>query len=447
MKVRRYIHQRLAIKQRLLTLLILSVLICLAVISRLYPIQVDLTANASNTISVVSEKILSTLADDVSVTVYTKSVRLKKQITQLLGQYLHFKKNINVNFIDPGSVLDKARALSVGSEGMIIIGYQGREEKIKFFDEFSFSNALLQLTNTNERWVTFITGHGERSPTGKANFDFSVFSKQLLAHKIKTRSLNLAQLSAIPDNSSLLVLASPMTPLLLGELKIIDDYIKKGGNLLLLTDPSTKHLQKIEQKLGIKKRAGTIVDSSSGLYGIDDPTFVLVSEYKRHPILLNFSNITVFPVTAALEFDEKNEFKAQPLLTSVLRSWTETGEIVGKVRFDKESEEKEGPLNFAYALTRNIADKKQQRVVVIGDGDFLSNTFLGNVGNSDLGGRIINWLIGDDQLIEIPIKLTTGKSLKLSKSSIAVIGFGVLIILPLLFFITGIVIWRKRKRR
>ena len=447
MKISSHIHQRILVKNWLITLLIVALLISLAWLSRLYSTQVDLTANASNTLSDASQKILTALPESITVTAYIKEPHLQKQIAQLLNRYRRFKQNIDFNFINPDSVPEKTRELNIGPNGAIVVEYQGRTEKLMFLDESSLSNALLQLANTNERWVTFITGHGERSPAGRANFDLGLFGKQLERHKIKAQTINLAQLSAIPDNSSLLILASPAVALLPGELSIISDYIEQGGNLLLLTDPDNSHLSSIEQQLGIYKLPGTIVDTSSGLYGIDDPTFVLVSEYTRHPVTANFSSITVFPVTAALESDEESDFKTEAILSSVLRSWTETGKITGKVRFDPDSKEREGPLTIAYALTRDFSDKSQQRIVVIGDGDFLSNAYLGNVGNSELGFRLINWLTHDDQFIEIPAKISTGKSLELSRTAIAIIGIGFLFILPFILLLTGFIIWRRRKRR
>ena len=425
----------------------MALLIGLAWLSRLYSAQIDLTANANNTLSEASQKILTTLPEPITITAYIKEPHLQKQIAQLLNRYRRFKENLDYSFINPDSVPEKTRELNIGPQGAIVIEYQGRSEKLMFLDESSLSNALLQLANTNERWITFITGHGERSPAGKANFDLGLFGKQLKRHKIKAQTINLAQLSAIPDNSSLLVLASPFVALLSGELSIISDYIEQGGNLLLLTDPDNPHLSTIEQQLGIYKLPGTIVDTSSGLYGIDDPTFVLVSEYTRHPVTVNFSSITVFPVAAALESDEESEFKTEAIVSSVLPSWTETGKISGKIRFDPDTKEREGPLTIAYALTRDFSDKNQQRIVVMGDGDFLPNTYLGNVGNSELGFRLINWLTHDDQFIEIPAKISAGKSLELSKTSIAVIGFGFLFVLPFILLMTGFIIWRKRKRR
>jgi len=447
MIINQHIHQRIRLKNGLLTLAILSTILCLAWLSRSYTAEIDLTANNSNTLSAASQKILATLADPVSVSAYIKEPTLQQQLAKLLNRYQRFKSNISVKFIDPTTVPEKARELNIGPQGAIIVEYQERTEKLTYLDESTLSNALLQLANTGDRWITFLTGHGERSPSGNANFDLGLFANQLERRHIKVQTINLAQHSSIPDNSSLLVLASPAVPLLAGELNIISDYIEQGGNLLLLTDPNNHQLNSIEQLIGLNKLSGTIVDSSSGLYGIDDPSFVLISEYSRHPITINFNSMTVFPITAAFEINQESEFNTEVLLSSVASSWTETDNIAGKIQFNVDSEEQQGPLAIAYALTQDFTDKKQQRIVAIGDTDFLSNSYLGNVGNSELGFRLINWLTHDDQFIEIPAKIVAGKSLQLSKLSIAAIGFGFLLILPLLLVLTGFIIWRNRKRR
>jgi ABC-type uncharacterized transport system involved in gliding motility auxiliary subunit len=88
-----------------------------------------------------------------------------------------------------------------------------------------------------------------------------------------------------------------------------------------------------------------------------------------------------------------------------------------------------------------------QRVVVIGDGDFLSNTYLGNAGNLGLGLNIVQWLSHDDASLDISIKSAPDTSLVLGKVAQAVIGLGFLFGLPVLLLVTGILIWLLRRRR
>ena len=81
-------------------------------------------------------------------------------------------------------------------------------------------------------------------------------------------------------------------------------------------------------------------------------SFVLASDYIRHPVTQGFQTITVYPVAAALEIGEETDFQPVALLKSASQSWTETGPIAGKILFDADGDEKQGPLAFAYALTR-----------------------------------------------------------------------------------------------
>lgn len=448
MKLSPRIHQQMRLKNALVTALLLCLLGTLAWLSTRYSVQTDITNNASNTLSQASQKLLASLPDKVLITAYIKKGQpIRTQIAQLVDRYSRYKANLTLTFTDPDSQPEKTRELNIGPEGVILVEYQGRAEKLTVIDESSLTNALLQLANANERWVTFLTGHGERSPEAQANFDLGQFGKELARRKINAQTLNLATLPAIPDNSALLVIAAPTVPLLAGEINIIKRYIQRGGNLLLLTDPDNKQLTVLQKLLGIKQLQGVIVDDSAKLYGINDPSFVLASEYTQHPITRGFQTITLYPVVATLEIDGKSDFTSAVLLSSTLKSWTETGAIEGKIRFDANSQEKQGPLAFAYALTRNIDKKTQQRIVIIGDGDFLSNAYIGNVGNLDMGLRMVLWLIHEDRFIDIPAKTATDKSLQLTQTAIAVIGFGFLIIIPILLIGTGFIIWRKRKQR
>ena len=91
-------------------------------------------------------------------------------------------------------------------------------------------------------------------------------------------------------------------------------------------------------------------------------------------------------------------------------------------------------------------DGGEQRVAVIGDGDFLSNAYLGNGGNLTLGMNLINWLSHDDRFIDIPVKTAPDRNLSFSPLAQGLIGFGWLVLLPLGLAATGAVIWWRRRR-
>ncbi|MCZ6577022.1 MAG: ABC transporter, partial [Gammaproteobacteria bacterium] len=89
---------------------------------------------------------------------------------------------------------------------------------------------------------------------------------------------------------------------------------------------------------------------------------------------------------------------------------------------------------------------REQRVIVVGDGDFLSNTFLGNGVNLELGMSVANWVSQDDDYVNIPVRVNPDRSIALTDTSRVFIGAGFLFVLPLLLAASGTLIWLRRRR-
>jgi hypothetical protein len=172
----------------------------------------------------------------------------------------------------------------------------------------------------------------------------------------------------------------------------------------------------------------------------------VVSHYPDHPATQHFDRVTLYPYSAALEGVDGSDWQLTSLLQTGARSWNETGPIRGKVTLDRQQGERLGPLTIGLALQRQ-RQSGEQRVLVVGDGDFLANSYLGNGGNLDLGLNLIRWLSGDDELIGIPARTSRDLNLRLSRTAGLSIGFGFLLLLPLLLFLTGLLIWWRRRRR
>jgi len=126
------------------------------------------------------------------------------------------------------------------------------------------------------------------------------------------------------------------------------------------------------------------------------------------------------------------------------RGWVETGKLDGSIAFDK-ARDVPGPVNIAVALERNI-NERTQRVVVVGNGSFLANTFLGNGGNLDLGVNMVNWLAGDESLITLQPRPSLDSGLDLSRNAQYIILIGFLVLLPIVFISMGMLIWWRRRK-
>ncbi|MEZ5574324.1 MAG: hypothetical protein R3F44_01265 [Candidatus Competibacteraceae bacterium] len=127
------------------------------------------------------------------------------------------------------------------------------------------------------------------------------------------------------------------------------------------------------------------------------------------------------------------------------------------MQYDPDTVERPGPLTVGVGSARpgpsvaGAADTQaaasQQRVVVIGDGDFLSNTYLGNGGNLQLGLNIMNWLALDDTLIVLRPSVAPDIHLDLSDGALALIAAIFLLVLPTTLLVSGWLIRFRRRRR
>lgn len=444
MQVTKKTHLQIRLQNIFFVTVFLVFIAMLAWLGERYNVSSDWTKNSRNTLSDSSIALLEKIDGPISITSF---IRRNEQIENFVQRYQHYKKDISLNFIDPDIEPQLARENGVRVKGELVLRYGERRENLQTLSEQAMTNALQRLARNADRFIVFLEGHGERSPRGRANHDLSDWTTQLESRGINTQTINLGVTQLIPDNASALVIASPQVDLLPGESSIISDYLSKGGNLLWLSDPGEAHgLGVLAEQLGIEFHPGMVVDPTTQRLGLNDPRITIIAEYGTQAVTNNFSNLTLFPQASAIELIEGSEWQADPFLITAPDSWSETGELQGELALDA-GEDIPGPLNIGVILTRNSTAETplEQRVIVIGDGDFLSNQYLGNAGNQELGLNLANWLSRDDAFINIPAKTSTDLSLEFSPSTAGIIGL-IFILLPLLLLATGFIIWQRRRR-
>ncbi|MGD2083876.1 MAG: GldG family protein [Chromatiales bacterium] len=413
-----------------------------------YQVQWDWTAGGRNSLSEASRRVMERLEAPLTITAFApENPVLRQQITRLIDRYRRAAPELRFSFVDPQTEPQRVRELGIEIAGELLLEYGGRRERLDRLSEESLTNAIQRLALRGERWIAYLRGHGERDLEGRANHDLGDFGMELERKGFEIQPLDLAASPTVPDNTALLLVAGPQVALLPGEWALISDYLERGGNLLWLTDPdSPVDPARLRALLGVRALPGVVVDLNAAALGIREPGVALVTEYPRHPATAGLERLTLFPRASALEIDPPDGWEASALLPTLERTWNETGGLEGAPGIDPDLGERAGPLVIGYALERK-ADETAQRALVLGDGDFLSNAFLGNVGNLDLGLNLVRWVAGEDQLLDIPAKTARDLDLQLSRIALAVIGFGFLLVLPLGFAAAGATVWWRRRRR
>ena len=443
---------QLQIQKIIFVILVLAIAGLLAWFSQNNNFQFDWTANKRNTLSQSSIDLLKAMPEPITVNVYVQdNVTVKTAIEEIFSRYQREKDSFKYKVINPDLDIEMAKQDNITQYGQIIIKYNGRMENISSLSEQSITSALLRLSRSDDAKLVFLSGHGERSPTGTDNSSYNKFSSQLGNKGVSVTTTNLLE-SGIDADTTTLVIAAPQNPLLPGELAHIKEHIENGKNLLWMMDPGNMQgLDELASILGIKFHDGIIVDNNINLretLGIQHPAVIPVLDYHPHAITKNLNYNTLFPISRGINSTDSKQWRSSIIAQSLPQSWLETSALENGIVFDTSSGDIAGPIPIIMALERNLAtEKTAQRIVITGDSDFLANNYIGVGVNLKLGINIVNWLTKHDDLIAIDPKGSSDMQLQLTDNTILLVGLGFLIILPAGLITTGFLIWFKRRRQ
>ena len=456
MKTNRKLRFQLFMQNSLFVVLFLILVFLLGFLSYRYHASQDVTQGNRNTLTEGSANVLKQMEGPINITAYVvKDNDVRKYINKFVERYQRVKPDIHLSFVSPTEEPKATQEAGVKSEMELVVEYNQRTEHIvppQAFIEQDMTNLLVRLSRSNQNAIMFLDGHGERSLIGVKNHDLGDFGRHLEKKGFKLSNPDLLLAQEVPSNGAMLVIASPEVDVTEVETQKIKQYLEKGGNLLwLIDDEINLHgLQPIAEYLGLQLTPGMVVDLSATRYGADAKV-AFANQYGEHAITKNFMLRTLFPEARMIHAEDsyENGWRVSNLVEVAPNGWLETGKVDGNVSFDSKKD-LPGPINVAVALERKYGEKGQ-RVVVVGNGNFLANTFLSNGGNLDLGLNIINWLAGDDRLITIQPKPLKDVNVVIPAEGWAnllaqfvFIGFSR--ILPLVLIVIGVVIWWRRRK-
>lgn len=441
---------QLRIQSGIFVVLLALVTALVAYLAYQYRYEKDVTRAARNTLSAATLGALQQMQGPLRVTAYavrqdTGGSNVHRMIEERVRNYQRAKRDLELRLVDPREQPKAAAEAGLRSPNTLVIEYQRRSEQIALsdFNEQNFANGLQRLLRGANSLVLWLDGHGARKLDGVANHDLGSFGQQLREKGFSTSSINLGLAQEVPANAALLVVTHPQVELQAGEVDKLLSYVDRGGNLLWLIDTEPlRGLQPLAEKLGLVLTPGTVIDPAlpprSG-----PPVFAVAANYARHPVAGTLQYNTLFPHSRQIGADDGSGWRVTPLIDVAPRGWVETGKLDAKSTFDK-SRDFPGPVNIAAALERTVGDR-EQRIVVVGTGHFLSNSFIGNGGNLALGVSMMNWLAGEDALVTIDPRPAADTQLEVSTLQLYVIAVIVLLALPLLFALTGTVVWWRRR--
>jgi ABC-type uncharacterized transport system involved in gliding motility auxiliary subunit len=183
---------------------------------------------------------------------------------------------------------------------------------------------------------------------------------------------------------------------------------------------------------------------------------VAVTAYERNPITTTLS-MTFYPGIRPLQaVQPASDINVVPLFSSSRDSYTRAVEPVG-VREVGNTERSSararapepGPRLLAVAaegkLPASPSDAPKLRAVVIGDGDFASNSFLPYLANGDFAMAAVRWLVREERSTAVATRIPVPPMILLSSAQTKAIFLIVEVLLPLVVIALGVAVWWRRR--
>lgn len=357
-----------------------------------------------------------------------------------------------------------------GGRMVLELNYKGKKTFLRMYDdqevwpsEAQFSSALKRLMlPTSIPRAGFLQGHLERDPNSRGERGYSIVTtiKSVRFALINNGYdiLTIEDGQEIPQDLDVLVIADPKEALGEASLAKVRHYIDGGGNLLITTEPGKQPvMEPLLKPLGITMPEGKVVAINKDMVpdlvpaGLTKPAGNLsqgIAGQQRQgtPVML--------PSVAALDFNkDSSSFEALPIMAAAgENTWLKKGLVVNdsaEVVFS----EKDGDVRKDYFITATALQRKvngrDQRIVVAGDADFMSNQTiqLNQRSNVNISVGLFKWFSGGKFPIELSGMSPKDLSLEMSDERLSMLKLLVLWILPGLLLAGGSILLIRRKRK
>lgn len=453
-----------------------GILVLVGLFSERHNYRWDLTKSKTHSIALQSRQQLERLdRDTLDLNVYVfyrgeRDLRGKQPLVDLLKTYAYNSGRFKYQLVDIDRNPLLALQLGISSTSTIILSYGESQEKVYSEQEAKITNAMANLLggpSPGEKGaVYFVTGHGEPGLDHSDSFNYGS-AKEAIEEQIgPVREVLLATGKPVPDSCEILVVAGPEKDFLPGELESIREFLETGGHALFLVEPfMADNLIGFLAEYGVNLGDDLVIDLLQGAVGT--PYAFLANNYPAHDITRFFEVGTVFEMVRSVRADSTppESVTVEEFIKTSDKSYAESDRELLQTSFDQVAQKaldegEEVPFAVAVTLKEETGQESVQdslavpsdsaavaRLVVIGDRDFISNAYLGQLGNSDLLLNCLRWLRGQADEITIAPKETENTPIMLQRSDLLTMGLLTVVVLPAGIIFTGLFVWIRRRSK
>lgn len=387
-----------------------------------------------------------------------------------------------------------------GYKGLVLL-YGDKQEVIPFIEntnnlEYEISGSIKKLISSKMPSVAFTIGH--REPNMSEGLQWAY---QLLQREYMVQFLDLNTQKEIAGDIDVLIVASPKSAFTDWEIYLIDQYIMRGGRVAFLLDrfevdiaqarvtPINSGLDSLLKHYGVGLQENLVVDMQCNLvpvmrtFGqyqmqsiVKYPFYLAITNFNEEiPVVKDFKSLGLIyaspldlsvPVGSGTEREvlfassKQSGMIGRPFNIAPEREFVTAdfsmsnlplaAVITGKIRSyfaDKAKPNYPGDDTGSVSMAPMALDSTSDaRIIVVGNGSFITDDFRRNESGFALLLNIADWLSQDKGLISIRSKEVGMRVLEeTSDGAKKVIKYVNILAMPIVVILFGIIRWQIRR--
>ena len=421
----------------------------------------DTTANNAFTPLPETVALLESLDEPIHVLgFYTAETAFQRNEAEASLQAMQaYTDQLSYAFVDPNENPLLAERYALNFAGTLVFTREnGNFAKASTLTDQDLHTALLRTINPTVKTAYFLTGHGERDGQDFSQEGIGTAVTLLEDSGFTVQPLNLFVSGSVPENANVVFLIDQQAPLAPEEIAALDSYLNNGGALFIARDAIDTDgrlaaeadglLAWLQANWGVTLRPDVIIDASLAQAGQTIGLTFVGAQYGNSPITQSLDQFgTIFNVARSIAVTPPVGITAVNLITTSEQAWGETNFermiSAGEVAPD-EGEDAIGNLTVGLSAQNTGSGA---RLVLFGDTDFLTNSFVTQGGNSFLFENAANWLANDVVSIELSARESVPRQVTITQGQLTYLQLVSIFLAPGVLALVGSGVWYSRRKR
>jgi len=436
----------------------------------------DLSKNLLYSFSAQTKKIVSEADRDITIYWLAQTGSENSTLEGLLNRYESLGSRLTVKKIDPDNYptfADKYDISEVANNSLIVesdLRFRVIPYSDIFVTEYSYddegnytgmtatldgeselTSAISFVLNENPPKAYCVTGHGETALSDS-------YLQGVEAENVTVEDISLVSVGEVPEDCSILMILAPLVDISEQEANIILEYLKKGGRLMLVTDPAMTdrtNLYTVTSAYALREYEGIVVEGDTSHYPSSAAPYYLFPDLEEHAIttpLINSKMMMLLPLAHGIKTGTRNDGET---ITTLLKTSSSSfsklaGYDMGET-YEKESGDITGPFKVAVLMEQESDDFAYDNTMIIwiGSASILNDTFNEAVSgaNQDFFLNSLSYLTNNANNISIHAKNLMNKYLTVPSSASTIWSIILIGALPVLVIAAGVVVFTRRRKR